>query len=224
MPEELGGAGESRSPMTNVLVAEDLAYGDMALAMAALAPVSVVHALVDYGTAEQQGEYLPVFAGEEFYPAAIALLESRPLFDPHRLSTRATLQGGSYVLSGEKTMVPLAEDAELFLVLADLAGKPQAFLVEKGTPGLSVEPEPTMGLRGAKLGRLKLEQVRRAAQGQAGRRRRHRRRAPDRPLARSRGARWRSAPATPCSTTSSRTATSASRSASRSPIASRSRS
>jgi alkylation response protein AidB-like acyl-CoA dehydrogenase len=160
VPEALGGAGESRSPITNVLVVEDLAHGDMALAMAALAPVSVVHAIVDYGTAEQQGEYLPVFAGEEFYPASIALLESRPLFDPHRLSTRATLQGGSYVLSGAKAMVPLAEDAELFLVFADFAGKPQAFLVEKGTPGLSVEPEPTMSLRGAKLGRLKLDQVR----------------------------------------------------------------
>jgi alkylation response protein AidB-like acyl-CoA dehydrogenase len=160
VPEALGGAGESRSPITNVLVVEALAHGDMALAMAALAPVSVVHAIVDYGTAEQQGEYLPVFAGEEFYPAAIALLESRPLFDPHRLSTRATLQGGNYVLSGAKAMVPLAEDAELFLVFADYAGKPQAFLVEKGTPGLRVEPEPTMSLRGAKLGRLKLDQVR----------------------------------------------------------------
>jgi alkylation response protein AidB-like acyl-CoA dehydrogenase len=160
VPEELGGAGESRSPITNVLVAEDLARGDLALALAALSPVSVVHALVDFGTAEQQGEYLPVFAGEQFYPAAIALLESRPLFDPHRLSTRATLQGGEYVLSGAKSMVPLAADAELFLVLADLAGKPQAFLIEKGTLGLRVEPEPTMSLRGAKLGRLKLEQVR----------------------------------------------------------------
>ncbi|MET0286768.1 MAG: acyl-CoA dehydrogenase family protein, partial [Polyangiales bacterium] len=80
VPEALGGAGEARSPMTNAIVAEDLARGDASLALAALAPVAFVHALVDYGTAEQQGEYLPVFAGEEFYPAAVALLEQRPLF------------------------------------------------------------------------------------------------------------------------------------------------
>jgi alkylation response protein AidB-like acyl-CoA dehydrogenase len=160
VPEALGGAGESRSPMTNVLVAEDLARGDMSLALAALAPVSVVHALVDYGTAEQQGQYLPAFAGDEFYPAAIALLEPRPLFDPQRLATRATLSGGEYLITGEKALVPLAEDAELLLVFADVAGKPQAFLIDKNTPGLTVEPEPAMGLRAARLGRVRLEQVR----------------------------------------------------------------
>lgn len=168
VPEALGGAGEERSPITNALVAEDLAYGDASLALAALAPVAFVHALVDYGTAEQQGEYLPVFAGEEFYPAAVALLEQRPLFDPHRLSTRATLQGDSYVLNGTKSMVPLAEDAQVLLVLADLAGKPQAFIVEKGTPGLTVTPEPTMGFRAAKLGKVKLDNVRVPAKAKLG--------------------------------------------------------
>lgn len=160
VPERLGGAGESRSMVTNVLVAEDLARGDMGLALGALAPVSVVHALVDWGTAEQQGSYLPAFVGETFYPAALALLEPRPLFDPHHLATRAALNGGDYVLSGEKSLVPLAADAELLLVLADLAGKPQAFIVERGTPGLSIEAEPSMGLRAAKLGRVRLDHVR----------------------------------------------------------------
>jgi hypothetical protein len=160
VPESLGGVGETRSVMTNVLVAEDLARGDMGLAFAALAPVAVVHALVDFGTAEQQGSYLPAFIGEQFYPAALALLEARPLFDPHHLATRASLSGGEYVISGEKSMVPLAEDAELFLVMADLAGKPQAFIVDRGAPGLSIEREPTMGLRAAQLGRLRLDHVR----------------------------------------------------------------
>ena len=159
VPEALGGAGEQRSPITNVIVAEDLARGDMSLALAALAPVSVVHAIVDYGTAEQQGQYLPVFAQDAFYPAAIALLESRPLFDPHRLATRASLNGSGYIITGEKALVPLAEDAELFLVFADVAGKPEAFLIDKATPGLTVEADATMGLRAAKLGRLRLENV-----------------------------------------------------------------
>jgi hypothetical protein len=160
IPESLGGAGESRSMTTNVLVAEELARGDMGLAFAALAPLGVVHALIDFGSAEQQGSYLPAFIGERFYPAAMALLEPRPLFDPHHLTTRAALSAGDYVISGEKSMVPLAEESELFLVIADLAGKPQAFLVDRGSPGLSIEPEPTMGLRSARLGRVRLEHVR----------------------------------------------------------------
>jgi alkylation response protein AidB-like acyl-CoA dehydrogenase len=160
IPESLGGAGESRSMTTNVLVAEELARGDMGLAFAALAPLGVVHALIDFGSAEQQGSYLPAFIGERFYPAAMALLEPRPLFDPHHLTTRASLNAGDYVINGEKSMVPLAEESELFLVIADLAGKPQAVLVDRGSPGLSIEPEPTMGLRSARLGRVRLEQVR----------------------------------------------------------------
>jgi alkylation response protein AidB-like acyl-CoA dehydrogenase len=44
--------------------------------------------------------------------------------------------------------------------MADLAGKPQAFLVDRGAAGLSAESEPTMGLRAAELGRVKLDHVR----------------------------------------------------------------
>ena len=160
VPEALGGAAEARSTVTNVLIAEELARGDMGLALAALAPLAVVHALVEWGTAAQQGAYLPRFVGDTYVPAALALLEPRPLFDPERPATRASLQNGHFVLSGEKSLVPLALDAELLLVVADLAGKPQAFLIERGTAGLSIEAEPSMGLRAAKLGRVKLDQVR----------------------------------------------------------------
>jgi alkylation response protein AidB-like acyl-CoA dehydrogenase len=160
VPEALGGAGETRSMTTNVIVAEDLARGDLGIAVAALAPLSVVNALVDFGTAEQQGSYLPAFIGDKFYPAAMALLEGRPLFDPHHLGTRATLNGGDYVITGEKVLVPLAADAELLLVIADLSGKPQAFLVDKGAPGLSIEADPAMGIRAARLGRIRFDRVR----------------------------------------------------------------
>jgi alkylation response protein AidB-like acyl-CoA dehydrogenase len=119
-----------------------------------------VHALLDHGTSAQQRELLPAFAGERFYPAALALLEPRPLFNPHALLTRASSCDGDYCISGEKAMVPLASEAELFIVCADVGDDVQAFLVERGAPGLSIEPEPTMGLRAAQLGRLRLDQVR----------------------------------------------------------------
>src|SRR5262249_54356502 len=80
--EKLGGLAETRSPMTTCLVAEELARGDMGLALAMLAPVGVVNAIVDWGTAQQQEQWLPRFAGEKFVPAALALLEDAPGFDP----------------------------------------------------------------------------------------------------------------------------------------------
>ncbi|MEM6580173.1 MAG: acyl-CoA dehydrogenase family protein, partial [Pseudomonadota bacterium] len=41
LPEKLGGVGAGRSPISNTLNMEDLARGDMAMAIAALAPLSV---------------------------------------------------------------------------------------------------------------------------------------------------------------------------------------
>jgi len=158
VPEGFGGAGQQQSAVTNVIVAEELARGDMGLAYAALSPLAVVQAVVDWGSAEQQARYLPPFVEESFVPAALALLESRPLFDPQALRAGAVRDGDGWTLHGEKTMVALGETAQLFLVAATVAGLgPRLFLVERGAEGLAVEPDPAMGLRGAGLCRLKLE-------------------------------------------------------------------
>ena len=169
VPESLGGFGEQRLPMSNALIAEDLAWGDMDLAFAALAPLGVVNALVDWGTAEQQARYLPAFAGEEFVPAAVALLEPDPLFDPNRVRTGAVKNEGGYRLYGEKCMVPLGDSAELFVVAANTLGLgTRLFLVDRDAVGLTVEPEPTMGLRGAGLCRLHFDGVEIPAEARMG--------------------------------------------------------
>jgi len=162
IPEALGGAAEQRSMVSNALVAEELARGDMGLALAMLSPHAVATALVDWGAAEQQAKYLPAFAGDDFVPAAIALVEPMPVFDPARPQTGAVATGdGGWKLHGSKTMVPLGETAELFVVAATILGVgPRLFLVERGAPGLEVTPAPTMGLRAAGLCRLDFDGVR----------------------------------------------------------------
>ncbi|WP_394843808.1 acyl-CoA dehydrogenase family protein [Pendulispora brunnea] len=163
IPEALGGMAESRSHVAGALIAEQLARGDMGLALAILAPLAVVNALVDWGTAEQQEIYLtPFLKGEAFVPAALALLEPRPLFDPMQPRTGAVRSNdGGWVLHGEKSLVPLAESATLFAVVADVRGRgPQVFLVDRATPGLTVQRDPAMGLRAAGLGRLRLDNAR----------------------------------------------------------------
>jgi alkylation response protein AidB-like acyl-CoA dehydrogenase len=161
VPEELGGAGTERSAVTNVLLAEDLAHGDMGLAVAAVAPSAVSTALSLWGDEVQQATYLPAFVGETVPTAALAVLEPRPLFDPFGLRTRAHSVLGGYVLEGVKSLVPRAAEAELFVIAAQLDEKgPALFVVESSTDGLSIEAEPAMGLRAASMGRVVLDKVR----------------------------------------------------------------
>jgi alkylation response protein AidB-like acyl-CoA dehydrogenase len=160
VPEELGGAGSEHSVMTNVLIAEAMAQGDMGLAVACLSPLGVSQALVQWGDAEQQSAYLPAFVGEKVPAAALAILESRPLFDAFVLQTKARAAGDGYVLNGVKSQVARAHEAELFIIAAELEGKgPALFIVESSAQGLSIEAEPSMGLRAASLGRVILKDV-----------------------------------------------------------------
>lgn len=159
VPEDFDGIAEQRSAVTNALVAEALAYGDMGLALPILAPGGVASALTHWGTADQQATYLPAFAGENVPQACLAVVEPHPLFDPTMLKTVAVRTPGGYRLDGVKSLVPAAADAELFVVAAQLNGKPALFIVESDTPGVSVSPDRSMGLRGAALGRVELARV-----------------------------------------------------------------
>ncbi|MDO3645638.1 acyl-CoA dehydrogenase family protein [Nocardia mangyaensis] len=159
VPEELEGAASERGAVTNALVAEALSYGDMGLALPILAPSGVAVALSQWGTDAQQKTYLPAFTGENVPQASVVLNEPRALFDPFALQTKATRSPSGYRLNGVKSLVPAAADAELFVVAAELDGRPALFLVESDTAGLSVEADPSMGLRAAGLGRLILDNV-----------------------------------------------------------------
>jgi alkylation response protein AidB-like acyl-CoA dehydrogenase len=157
IPEAVGGVAETRAAVTAALIAEELARGDMGLALAALAPVGVASAVVDWGTRAQQDRWLPAF-GERFVPAALAVLEPRPGADPARPQTGAIRTPGGWKLHGDKSLVPLAETAELLLVLADIRGAgPRLFAIPRGTPGVTISPQPAMGLRAAALARVTLD-------------------------------------------------------------------
>ncbi|KAB2811481.1 acyl-CoA dehydrogenase [Pimelobacter simplex] len=159
VPESLGGVSEERSAMAGTLVAEALAKGDMGLAVATLAPGSVATAIGLWGTDAQQQTYLPAFTGDEVPAAALALSEPAVLFDVLSPSTTARRSGDGYVLNGTKSLVARGDHAELFVVGAQLDGKPVLFLVESSTEGLSIEGDPAMGVRAASLTKLVLEDV-----------------------------------------------------------------
>ncbi|OBA76216.1 butyryl-CoA dehydrogenase [Mycobacterium sp. 1554424.7] len=159
IPEDFDGIAAHRSSVTNVLAAEALAYGDMGLALPILAPGGVAAALTHWGSADQQATYLHEFAGENVPQACVAIAEPQPLFDPTRLKTTAVRTPSGYRLDGVKSLVPAAADAELFVVAAQLDGKPALFLVESSAKGLTVKADPSMGIRAAALGQVELSSV-----------------------------------------------------------------
>jgi len=55
--------------------------------------------------------------------------------------------------------VVAAKEAELLIVAAQLNGKPAMFIVESSSKGLSVQADPSMGIRAAALGRVELDNV-----------------------------------------------------------------
>ena len=147
IPEEFGGYGMEYSPIMNAIILEELAFGDMALAVAATAPSMFLYPILTMGTDEQKKKYITPYCDATFKPCAMAVNEPRFRFDPVSLETKAVKKRGSYVLNGKKCFVPMAKDAGHLLVAAELDGKPELFIVAAGNPGMKVgDREKNLGL------------------------------------------------------------------------------
>ncbi|MCH2558783.1 MAG: acyl-CoA dehydrogenase family protein [Alcanivorax sp.] len=165
IPEQYGGAG---------LTCEELVLGAMELSQAATAFRARVgtntgigsEALVADGTEEQKNRYLPALARGEI-TGCFALTEPEAGSDATALTTRARRDGDHYVLNGTKCYITNAPIAGLFTVMARTdpdnltAGGISAFLVEAGTPGLSVGPAyKKMGQAGSPVSEVYFEDCR----------------------------------------------------------------
>ncbi|HPL16722.1 MAG TPA: acyl-CoA dehydrogenase family protein [Spirochaetota bacterium] len=147
IPEEYGGYGMEYSPIMNTIILEELAAGDMALAIAATLPSSFLYPILEMGTDEQKKKYIPPYCDGTYRPCTVAINEPRFKFDAVSLETKAVKKGGSYVITGEKCFVPMAKDSGHMLVAADLDGKGQLFIVSKDNPGVTIgEREKNLGL------------------------------------------------------------------------------
>ncbi|MCO5230353.1 MAG: acyl-CoA dehydrogenase family protein [Chitinophagales bacterium] len=169
-PESLGGILTEKATVTQMIIAQELAYGDLGMAVALLAPINALNAITQWGNASQQEKYIPSFLDEsQPLSAVIAINEPTALFDPFVLSTKAVKQGGNYILNGAKASVPLVNSSELFIIAADVQGEgPALFIVESASEGLSVTSQNAMGLRPAALGDIKLENVSVSAENRLG--------------------------------------------------------
>ncbi len=152
IPEEYDGFGEGLSALTNAIATEEMAAGDLAVALHLLSPTMLAYSVLDQGTEEQKKEFLPGFCGEEFRPASCALIEPRFDFCASTLFTTAEQEYGDYVLNGSKCLAVLAAESGLALVFAStspgmgFAGV-DAFILPRDTKGMTVgEREKNMGV------------------------------------------------------------------------------
>lgn len=129
----------------------------------------VAQALLKWGSAAQRQQWLPMLArGERI--GAFGLTEPAGGSDAGQSTTTATADGEDWILQGEKCWISFAQVASLFLVVAQVDGKATAFLVERGTPGLHIEPiEGMSGFRSAMLGRVLMDGCRVPASQMLGR-------------------------------------------------------
>ena len=160
IPEQYGGFGDVHSAVTGALAAEELAYGDLPMALHLLTPNLFAIPVLHCGTEAQKERWLAPLSEGEFAPYTAALIEPRWDFDPANLRTTAIQNADGYVLNGVKAYVPLAQEAAAMLVYAREGDRTQAFIVERGTAGLTIgEREQNMGIRALQTYEVRLEDV-----------------------------------------------------------------
>ena len=158
--EAHGGMAGARTTLSNALIAEALAKGDLTLAAALLVPLSAANCIRRWGSTQQHGQWLPRFVAAHGAPVmAIAVNEPRPLFDAQLLTTQARRKGKHYLLSGEKCLVVRGLDASHLIVAAQVDKGAALFIVDADANGVQRSPEPAMGLKACGTARLVLKAV-----------------------------------------------------------------
>jgi acyl-CoA dehydrogenase len=165
LPEEYGGLGFTMEE--EVLLAFELgrtspAFRSMFGTNNGIAGQTITH----YGTDEQKERYLPALASGEAV-GCFALTEAEAGSDPSGMRTRAKRDGDDYLINGTKRFITNAELSTVFVVFArtdlDAQGTKgiSAFLVDAGTPGLTIGPhDKKMGQQGAWTSELFFDDVR----------------------------------------------------------------
>jgi alkylation response protein AidB-like acyl-CoA dehydrogenase len=163
IPKEYGGG--NADPITTIAIMEGLGYGgsDQGLLFSINAHMWTNSIpLLKYGTEEQKKRYLPGLCDGNLIGANGAS-EPSAGSDIFSMQTHVKKIGSDYVLNGRKIFVTNAPVADLFTIYATLdpqlgASGISAFVIEKGTPGLSVgKKKDKLGLRTALMAELQLD-------------------------------------------------------------------
>ncbi len=149
VPEEFGGSGLDK--VSGIVIKEAIGpAGSFSVTVNAHVGIGTLP-IVFFGTDEQKQKYLPGLSSGELV-SSYALTEPTAGSDAMAIRTKAVLSpdGSHYVLNGTKQFITNAAFADLYLTYAKVDGEHHTcFIVERGTPGVSVGPEEhKLGIRG----------------------------------------------------------------------------
>ncbi|HVP08462.1 MAG TPA: acyl-CoA dehydrogenase family protein [Burkholderiales bacterium] len=154
IPKEYGGLGLSMYEEARVVFEVGYASPVFRSYFGTSNGVGTLGILID-GNEEQRRKYLPRIASGALI-TSFCLTEPDAGSDAAALVTRAKREGDVYVIDGTKRFTTNSPHAGLFTVFARTAPKEagprgiSAFLVERGTPGISIAPRNRkMGFRGS---------------------------------------------------------------------------
>jgi alkylation response protein AidB-like acyl-CoA dehydrogenase len=160
VPEEYGGAGSDI--FTACLAIEALAMVDPSVSVLVDVQNTLVNnALLRWGSEEQKQRYLTKMTSE--WVGSYCLSEASSGSDAFALKARAERRGDKWILNGTKLWITNANEASLYLVLANTdfdAGYRgiTAFLVERSFPGCSIgKKEDKLGIRASSTCEVILE-------------------------------------------------------------------
>jgi alkylation response protein AidB-like acyl-CoA dehydrogenase len=160
IPESFGGGGARF--FHSVLAVEAISRVDPSVGVLVdVQNTLVINALLRWGSDDVKARYLPKLANA--WVGAYALSEAGSGSDAFALATRAAAADGGFRLTGRKLWITNGNEAELFLVFANI--KPEAgyrgitaFLVERGFPGFTVgKKEDKLGIRASSTCELLFE-------------------------------------------------------------------
>ena len=161
IPTEYGGAGLDY--ISEALICEEIERGEAAFRTLISVHVGLNSlSLLHYGTEEQKQRWLvPQATGAKL--ACFGLTEPGAGSDVAAMSTTAMRNGDAYLLNGQKNWISYATEADHMLVFAKTDPGQRhrgisAFMVEKGTPGVSARRiENKLGIWAGSTGELFFE-------------------------------------------------------------------
>jgi alkylation response protein AidB-like acyl-CoA dehydrogenase len=172
LPAEYGGSGMGM--LTTVLVIEEVARVCASTALLLIAQSDGMLPILHGGSAELKARTLGRLGGGSRLLTALAATEPTAGSDLLAMKTRAVRRGDEYVIDGQKCFITNGSVADILVVYActapDQGAKGiSAFVVEKGTPGLSYgRNESKMGMRGSVNSELFFEGMRVPAANRVG--------------------------------------------------------
>lgn len=159
LPEQYGGS--NLGYVSYGLICQELERGDSGLRSFVSVQSSLcMYPIYAYGSEEQRMRWLPDMAAGKVI-GCFGLTEAHGGSDPASMKTRAVKDGNEWVINGSKMWITNAPMADIAIVWAHTEDGIQGFVIEKGTPGFSVqEIKHKMSLRASATGALFFDNVR----------------------------------------------------------------